>query len=130
MPWEGIFFKFQIYDYLDKFVIGQDFAKKVLSVAVYNHYKRIYHNIPASTNQSQQQQRKQDAVNSSNAPVQHSGPFSSRGNGSELGCEDLDIQSIKRNLDSVYSRSLLNPGGRELSWATGRTEVGDFEEET
>ncbi|KAM7272888.1 hypothetical protein ACFE04_027552 [Oxalis oulophora] len=28
---------------LDNFVIGQDKAKKVLSVAVYNHYKRIYH---------------------------------------------------------------------------------------
>ncbi|XP_068328617.1 CLP protease regulatory subunit CLPX1, mitochondrial-like [Pyrus communis] len=28
---------------LDKFVIGQEKAKKVLSVAVYNHYKRIYH---------------------------------------------------------------------------------------
>ncbi|KAI5348207.1 hypothetical protein L3X38_001094 [Prunus dulcis] len=28
---------------LDKFVIGQEQAKKVLSVAVYNHYKRIYH---------------------------------------------------------------------------------------
>ncbi|XVE91009.1 hypothetical protein DITRI_Ditri20bG0121600 [Diplodiscus trichospermus] len=28
---------------LDEFVIGQQKAKKVLSVAVYNHYKRIYH---------------------------------------------------------------------------------------
>ncbi|KAL1542722.1 CLP protease regulatory subunit clpx3, mitochondrial [Salvia divinorum] len=28
---------------LDKFVIGQERAKKVLSVAVYNHYKRISH---------------------------------------------------------------------------------------
>lgn len=27
---------------LDEYVIGQDEAKKVLSVAVYNHYKRIY----------------------------------------------------------------------------------------
>ncbi len=27
--------------YLDDYVVGQDFAKKVLSVAVYNHYKRI-----------------------------------------------------------------------------------------
>lgn len=26
---------------LDKYVIGQDFAKKMISVAVYNHYKRI-----------------------------------------------------------------------------------------
>ena len=27
--------------FLDDYVIGQDEAKKVLSVAVYNHYKRI-----------------------------------------------------------------------------------------
>ena len=26
---------------LDEYIIGQDSAKKVLSVAVYNHYKRI-----------------------------------------------------------------------------------------
>ena len=26
---------------LDDYVIGQDYAKKILSVAVYNHYKRI-----------------------------------------------------------------------------------------
>jgi len=31
----------EIKDYLDKYVIGQQYAKKVLSVAVYNHYKRI-----------------------------------------------------------------------------------------
>ena len=30
-----------IYDRLDEYVIGQEQAKKVLSVAVYNHYKRI-----------------------------------------------------------------------------------------
>ena len=28
---------------LDEYVIGQDWAKKVLSVAVYNHYKRLNH---------------------------------------------------------------------------------------
>ncbi len=31
----------EIKKYLDEYVIGQDRAKKVLSVAVYNHYKRI-----------------------------------------------------------------------------------------
>src|SRR5829696_3702699 len=31
----------EIYDFLNDYVIGQDDAKKVLSVAVYNHYKRI-----------------------------------------------------------------------------------------
>lgn len=30
---------------LDEYVIGQDEAKKTLSVAVYNHYKRIYKNV-------------------------------------------------------------------------------------
>ena len=30
--------------YLDQYVIGQDRAKTVLAVAVYNHYKRISHN--------------------------------------------------------------------------------------
>uniref|UniRef100_A0A8C2PAW9 ClpX-type ZB domain-containing protein n=1 Tax=Capra hircus TaxID=9925 RepID=A0A8C2PAW9_CAPHI len=34
-----------------KYVVGQSFAKKVLSVAVYNHYKRIYNNIPANLRQ-------------------------------------------------------------------------------
>ncbi len=31
----------EIYQVLDEYVIGQDRAKKVLSVAVYNHYKRL-----------------------------------------------------------------------------------------
>lgn len=38
----------QIKEYLDQYIIGQDDAKKVLSVAVYNHYKRLAHN--ASSN--------------------------------------------------------------------------------
>ncbi len=31
----------EIKEYLDQYVIGQDEAKKVLAVAVYNHYKRV-----------------------------------------------------------------------------------------
>jgi len=31
----------EIYAFLDEYVIGQDSAKKSLSVAVYNHYKRV-----------------------------------------------------------------------------------------
>jgi len=30
-----------IKDFLDEYVIGQDYTKKVMSVAVYNHYKRL-----------------------------------------------------------------------------------------
>ncbi len=32
-----------IHQQLNEYVIGQDFAKKTLSVAVYNHYKRLRH---------------------------------------------------------------------------------------
>lgn len=35
----------EIKTFLDQYVIGQDRAKKILSVAVYNHYKRILHNV-------------------------------------------------------------------------------------
>ena len=38
----------EIKAFLDEYVIGQDAAKRALSVAVYNHYKRI--NTPASKN--------------------------------------------------------------------------------
>jgi ATP-dependent Clp protease ATP-binding subunit ClpX len=31
----------EIYEFLNDYIIGQDHAKKILSVAVYNHYKRI-----------------------------------------------------------------------------------------
>ncbi len=37
----------EIKDYLDQFIVGQEGAKKALSVAVYNHYKRIAN--PAKT---------------------------------------------------------------------------------
>ncbi len=37
----------EIKTFLDDYVVGQDFAKRVLSVAVYNHYKRIFHKRPA-----------------------------------------------------------------------------------
>jgi ATP-dependent Clp protease ATP-binding subunit ClpX len=31
----------EIYEFLNEYIIGQDSAKKILSVAVYNHYKRV-----------------------------------------------------------------------------------------
>lgn len=35
----------EIKNYLDQYVVGQDEAKKILSVAIYNHYKKLFHNI-------------------------------------------------------------------------------------
>jgi ATP-dependent Clp protease ATP-binding subunit ClpX len=38
----------EIRTFLDQYVVGQEVAKKILSVAVYNHYKRIHHERAAS----------------------------------------------------------------------------------
>src|SRR5881275_1505658 len=37
----------EIKTFLDDYVVGQERAKKILAVAVYNHYKRIYSKKPA-----------------------------------------------------------------------------------
>src|ERR1700753_4407727 len=41
IKWDALPKPREIYEFLDAYVIGQDKAKKALSVAVYNHYKRI-----------------------------------------------------------------------------------------
>jgi len=40
---EGVPTPLEIREVLDDYVIGQDFAKRVLAVAVHNHYKRLSH---------------------------------------------------------------------------------------
>ncbi len=49
----------QIKSMLDRYVIGQDDAKKVLSVAVYNHYKRIM-NVATSKKDTSKTKKKSD----------------------------------------------------------------------
>ncbi|WP_067477376.1 ATP-dependent Clp protease ATP-binding subunit ClpX [Actinomadura hibisca] len=41
LKWDSLPKPREIYEFLDSYVIGQEAAKKALSVAVYNHYKRI-----------------------------------------------------------------------------------------
>ncbi|CAF2107449.1 unnamed protein product [Rotaria magnacalcarata] len=64
----------KIYEYLNKYIVGQEHAKKVMSVAVYNHYKRLHNNISITKSQpstsenalvsvsSQQQQQQQRGI--------------------------------------------------------------------
>jgi len=44
----------EIYDFLNGYVIGQDAAKKSLSVAVYNHYKRVQAGVATGRNKDDQ----------------------------------------------------------------------------
>lgn len=41
LTWDSLPKPREIYEFLDSYVIGQEQAKKSLSVAVYNHYKRV-----------------------------------------------------------------------------------------
>ncbi|XP_070542333.1 ATP-dependent Clp protease ATP-binding subunit clpX-like, mitochondrial isoform X2 [Ptychodera flava] len=79
----------KIYEYLDKYVIGQSQAKKVLSVAVYNHYKRIYTNPVTSVRPTAEAQE---------GRVQ-GGVFTPRGissHGNALGASSMQQQSSER----------------------------------
>ncbi|PON81268.1 Clp protease, ATP-binding subunit ClpX [Trema orientale] len=57
---------------LDKFVIGQERAKKVLSVAVYNHYKRIYHESVQKWPTGDSSNQKTDAVDDDRVELEKS----------------------------------------------------------
>ncbi|KAJ7965344.1 CLP protease regulatory subunit like [Quillaja saponaria] len=57
---------------LDKFVIGQERAKKVLSVAVYNHYKRIYHESQQNWPAGDSSDNKEDVVDDDRVELEKS----------------------------------------------------------
>jgi len=69
----------KIYEYLNKFIIGQEMAKRALSVAVYNHYKRIYHNIPVSKKENQQSYSQMHEQSHMHTAMGGSGPQNPQG---------------------------------------------------
>ena len=56
----------QINEFLDNYAVGQENAKKVLSVSVYNHYQRLHYNLPygvaSNTNTKQSDMHPQDTT--------------------------------------------------------------------
>lgn len=94
----------KIYEYLNKHVIGQEKAKKVLAVAVYNHYKRIYNNIPMKV-----------GTETTEPEMVHVPGLGSGGNA--LGPRDLGVGSFYQNhfsgdtsnLDAGTSRPIAGP---------------------
>ncbi|KMQ97419.1 atp-dependent clp protease atp-binding subunit clpx- mitochondrial [Lasius niger] len=61
-----------IFKYLDRRVVGQDTAKKILSVAVYNHYKRVYINLQNSQMQTNKNRIDMQETNHPFTPKPHS----------------------------------------------------------
>ena len=100
----------EIYEFLDQYVIGQDPAKKALSVAVYNHYKRV---------QAEAREKpREDVVEVAKSNIMLLGPT---GSGKTLlndrvqpgECATDDEQHIGRvDLDELLMRVLTSTLGR------------------
>ncbi|GAB4444472.1 MAG: ATP-dependent protease ATP-binding subunit ClpX [Anaerolineae bacterium] len=76
----------EIYEHLNEWVVGQEQAKKVLSVAVYNHYKRI--------SRRKDSRRKRDEVELQKSNIMLIGP---------TGCgKTLLAQTLARILDVPF----------------------------
>lgn len=88
----------EIKDHLDNYVIGQDRAKKIISVAVHNHYKRISH--------GQMKSRRDDGVELAKSNILLAGPTGSG--------KTLIAQSLAKYLNVPFA----------IADATSLTEAG------
>lgn len=74
----------KIFEYLARSVIGQEIAMKKLSVATYEHYKRINHNIPLKRTTNEQQAQEQHQMHQ-RGPLSQGDLLHIGGMGSALG---------------------------------------------
>ncbi|ELT87190.1 hypothetical protein CAPTEDRAFT_153203 [Capitella teleta] len=104
----------KIYDFLDTYVVGQQRAKKVLSVAVYNHYKRLHHNIPAVTSVPN---KTPDAQSADSSRLMQNSTFSSRVNYMRYNYLCAELLQIAGISDQGHA---LGPGANQQG--TGQDE--------
>lgn len=97
----------EISSFLDKYVIGQDAAKRVLSVAVYNHYKRIKaEEQQAAAASNSRRAPKEDEIEISKSNILMLGPTGSG--------KTYLVQTLARMLDVPFA----------IADATSLTEAG------
>lgn len=95
----------KIYEYLNDHIIGQEAAKKALAVAVYNHYKRIYHNIPVNKKNDKGTADMPEPGGANRSLPSHRDLLHIAGMGSALG--------VGFNPQSPDPRQAAAPGGAE-----------------
>jgi len=90
----------KIYEYLNRHVIGQEWAKKVLSVAVYNHYKRIFNNLGSNTSKKGNEEQEQAQPSMTN--------IGGRGRGNPQAWADL-LQVTGLGLSGATNQQAQHP---------------------
>merc|ERR1712179_239242 len=90
----------KIYEYLNRHVIGQEWAKKVLSVAVYNHYKRIFNNLGSNTSKKGNEEQEQAQPSTTN--------IGGRGRGNPQAWADL-LQVTGLGLSGATNQQAQHP---------------------
>lgn len=94
--------------HLDEYVIGQERAKKILAVAVYNHYSRVNENL------RQQQIQDESLLASASASVSTSSPSSASSSASS-STPVFYGSSILLTEPPISRNSSTNETGRSLS---------------
>lgn len=79
----------EIKAYLDQYVIGQDAAKRHLSVAVYNHYKRI---ALISSPQKGREERKADGGHKNRSSSHSETALENKGSAETIAYQDVEIE--------------------------------------
>ena len=102
----------EIVSHLDQFVIGQERAKKVLSVAVYNHYKRVFGS-GASGGRQQGTARAEAGAGDEEEVAGGLGRFASRSD-EAAEAEEEQVELAKSNV-LLISSSTLWPSRRVMS---------------
>jgi len=99
----------KIYEYLSNYVVGQEHAKKVLSVAVYNHYKRLNVNLQAK---AAAQSDGKSAFNYSAAPKEFLQISSGIGQNNALGAGPNSREFAKDDLGK--GSNVLESNGEQI----------------
>lgn len=96
----------KIKEALDQYVIGQEKAKRALSVSVYNHYKRVYAENAAETKKALKKEKSEEEVELTKSNILLIGP---------TGCgKTLLAQTLAKILDVPFA----------IADATALTEAG------
>ncbi|KAI7904592.1 P-loop containing nucleoside triphosphate hydrolase protein [Cokeromyces recurvatus] len=117
-----------IVQHLNEYVIGQERAKKVLAVAIYNHYNRVRANLKRQQQRQQQQQHQQEQLHLSSHMEGLDDKFHTEHHHPTLpqeyySSQQLPLQSQQHN--DFSSAENISLGAQRRAWLNPPTEASN-----